>query len=160
MILLVLILSWSKLPRYYLAHSYLIKRVPTRVLKFETLYEQFAYKFSSHSNQVFGCTTAVHIHKQDRSKLDRSVDVCLLGILLNRKGTNATTLSQKSPLWAWILWESTLFHLKHSSRGKQWEGRILLRNAELSAIAWCFTKSFLVFQVHQLPRHSLLSETL
>lgn len=59
------------------AHSYLIKRVPTRVLKFETLYEQFAYKFSSHSNQVFGCTIAVHIHKQDRSKLDRSVEKCV-----------------------------------------------------------------------------------
>ena len=76
-----------------LTATYLINRMPFRVLNFQTPY-QFLLKTYPHirvmSNihlKVFGCTTFVHITLQNRSKLDPKSTKCIfLGYSSNQSG--------------------------------------------------------------------------
>jgi hypothetical protein len=71
---------------------YLLNRMPSKVLHFKTPLQVF----SSHvalptvlllRHRVFGCMVFVHLHKNQRSKLDPCVVKCLFqGYGLNKKG--------------------------------------------------------------------------
>ena len=85
-------------PKYFwgeafLIASYLINKMPTRVLKYSTPLECFNKVFPMsriHSNlppKVFGCTVFVHIPSHSRSKLDPRAEKCIfIGYAPNRKG--------------------------------------------------------------------------
>ena len=67
-----------------LTASYLINRMPTRVLNYITPLECFKKYFPESRIQsnlplkIFGCTAYVHIPNKNRSKLDPRADVFLL----------------------------------------------------------------------------------
>ena len=76
-----------------LTATYLIIRMPSRVLKFKTPLQIFleAYPHSHLVSQipfrVFGCVSFVHVHCSHRSKLDARATKCiLLGYSSNKKG--------------------------------------------------------------------------
>ena len=77
-----------------LTATYLINRMPSGVLKFQTprelLIQDFPHtKFISSDlpPKVFGCSAFVHIHQQNRTKLDpKSVKCIFLGYSTNQKG--------------------------------------------------------------------------
>ena len=77
-----------------LTASYLINRMPTRVLKYETpinilknSYPTSHHLFSSLTPRTFGCIVFVHIHSQHRSKLDPRAHKCIfLGYSPTQKG--------------------------------------------------------------------------
>ena len=73
--------------------SYLINRMPTKVLKYKTPLEclkDFFPETRLHSDlpiKVFGCTVYVHIPSQFRSKLDpRAVKCVFMGYASKQKG--------------------------------------------------------------------------
>lgn len=76
-----------------LTTSYLINKMPSYVLKFKFPYQLLLEKYhNSHfisyiPLKIFGCTAFVHIHQQNRSKLDpRSLKCIFLGYPPNQKG--------------------------------------------------------------------------
>ena len=77
-----------------LTTSYLINRMPTHVLKYETpintLKQCFTashHLFSSLTPKVFGCTAFVHIHGHNHSKFDPKAQKCIfLGYYPTQKG--------------------------------------------------------------------------
>ena len=76
-----------------LTATYLINRLPSRVLGFQTPLQIFAKTYpNSHlishiPSRIFGCTVFVHIHAQHRSKLDpRFVRYVFLGYSQTQKG--------------------------------------------------------------------------
>ena len=76
-----------------LTAAYLINRMPSRVLKFQTPCQTLLKSFpitrliSTVSPKIFGCSVFVHINQQHRSKLDpRSLKCIFLGYSSNQKG--------------------------------------------------------------------------
>ena len=76
-----------------LTSAYLINRMPSRTLSFNTPYQTFLKAFPNTSllstlpMKVFGCTTFVHIHAQHRGKLDpKSIKCLFVGYSSNKKG--------------------------------------------------------------------------
>jgi len=77
-----------------LTATYLINRMPSRVLKFQrprqVLLQAFPHAKSFSSNlplRIFGCSSFVHIHQQNRSKLDpKSLKCIFLGYSSHQKG--------------------------------------------------------------------------
>ena len=73
--------------------AYLINRMPSRVLKFQTPCQTLLKSFpttrliSIVPPKIFGCSVFVHINQQHRSKLDpRSLKCIFLGYSANKKG--------------------------------------------------------------------------
>ncbi|RVX04556.1 Retrovirus-related Pol polyprotein from transposon TNT 1-94 [Vitis vinifera] len=76
-----------------LTAAYLINRMPSRVLKFQTPCQTLLKSFpttrfiSTIPPKIFGCSVFVHINQQHRSKLDpRSLKCIFLGYSSNQKG--------------------------------------------------------------------------
>ncbi|KAH9657194.1 retrovirus-related pol polyprotein from transposon RE1 [Citrus sinensis] len=76
-----------------LTASYLINRMPTRIFNFQsplnvfTKFYPYAKVFTSLPPKIFGCIAFVHVHKQNRSKLDpRALKCVFLGYSPTRKG--------------------------------------------------------------------------
>ncbi|RVW88342.1 Retrovirus-related Pol polyprotein from transposon TNT 1-94 [Vitis vinifera] len=76
-----------------LTAAYLINRMPSRVLKFQTPCQTLLKSFpttrliSTVLPKIFGCSVFVHINQQHRSKLDpRSLKCIFLGYSSNQKG--------------------------------------------------------------------------
>lgn len=76
-----------------LTATYLINRMPSRVLKFQTPCQTLLKSFpttrliSTIPPKIFGCSVFVHINQQHRSKLDpRSLKCIFLGYSSNQKG--------------------------------------------------------------------------
>ncbi|KAM0954162.1 putative RNA-directed DNA polymerase [Dioscorea sansibarensis] len=76
-----------------LTAAYLINRMPSRVLNFQTPYElllksyPYTHFISALPAKVFGCTTFVHISTQNRSKLDpKSLKCVFIGYPPHQKG--------------------------------------------------------------------------
>ena len=76
-----------------LTASYLINRMPTKILQYTTPLECLKKVFSeSRKNselplKIFGCTEYVHIPKRSRSKLEPRVEKCVfVGYTPNKKG--------------------------------------------------------------------------
>ena len=76
-----------------LTAAYLINRMPSRVLKFQTPCQTLLKSFpttrliSTVPPKIFGCSVFVHINQQHRSKLDpRSLKCIFLGYSSNQKG--------------------------------------------------------------------------
>ena len=76
-----------------LTAAYLINRMPSRVLKFQTPCQTLLKSFpttrliSIVPPKIFGCFVFVHINQQHRSKLDpRSLKCIFLGYSANKKG--------------------------------------------------------------------------
>ncbi|RVW74766.1 Retrovirus-related Pol polyprotein from transposon TNT 1-94 [Vitis vinifera] len=76
-----------------LTATYLINRMPSRVLKFQTPCQTLLKSFpttrliSTVPPKIFGCSVFVHINQQHRSKLDpRSLKCIFLGYSSNQKG--------------------------------------------------------------------------
>ena len=76
-----------------LTATYLINRMPSRVLNFQTPCQTLLQSYpttqiiSSLPLKVFGSTTFVHIHSQNRSKLDpRAIKCVFLGYSTTKKG--------------------------------------------------------------------------
>ncbi|PKA63925.1 Retrovirus-related Pol polyprotein from transposon TNT 1-94 [Apostasia shenzhenica] len=93
------IMFFNHVPKHFwgeaiLTATYLINRMPSRVLKFQTprhvLMEAYPHIRSFSSNlplKVFGCSSFVHIHQQHRTKLDpKSLKCIFLGYSSNQKG--------------------------------------------------------------------------
>lgn len=92
------LLFTRNVPRHWwgetvLTATYLINRMPSRVLRFQTPIESFLQVYpNSHllhiiPLRVFGCSSFVHIHSQFRGKLDlRSLKCIFLGYSPNQKG--------------------------------------------------------------------------
>jgi hypothetical protein len=75
-----------------LTATYLINRMPSRVLDFKTPLEVLSPPFSTSkgvSPKVFGCVCFVHIHGQTRGKLDIVLSNVFLWVIpLLRRGIN------------------------------------------------------------------------
>ena len=75
-----------------LTSTYVINRIPSRVLGFKSPLEtlsQFYPDIQSSFNvatRVFGCTSFVHIHNHNQGKLDPRALKCLCGVLIYSKG--------------------------------------------------------------------------
>jgi hypothetical protein len=76
-----------------LTATYLINRMPSRVLKFQTPYQTLLTAFphikflSNLDPKIFGCSVFVHVHQTHRSKLDpRSIKCIFIGYSSNHKG--------------------------------------------------------------------------
>ena len=76
-----------------LTTTYLINRMPSRPINFETPLSVLSktYPHVSKSNtlplRIFGCTTFVHIHDHNRSKLDpRAIKTVFIGYSPTQKG--------------------------------------------------------------------------
>lgn len=92
------LLFHKKVPKNYwgeavLTAAYIINRLPSKVLGFKTPLEvlsQFYPDLQASNNltpRVFGCTAFVHIHSQNRGKLDpRAVECIFLGYSSTKKG--------------------------------------------------------------------------
>ena len=76
-----------------LTTTYLINRMPSRILKFKTSVQTFlehfpkSYLVSQIPLKVFGCSVFVHIHSQYRGKLNARAKKCIfVGYSSNKKG--------------------------------------------------------------------------
>ncbi|KAL5840222.1 hypothetical protein ACOSQ4_012830 [Xanthoceras sorbifolium] len=88
----------SNVPKHFwgeavITATYLINRMPSRVLNFKTPISLLLQAFpntiiiSTVPLKIFGCSAYVHIHHQHRGKLDpRSIKCILLGYSTNQKG--------------------------------------------------------------------------
>ena len=88
----------TKVPKYLwgeaiLTATYLINRMPTRILNFKTPLQVFTncnpiFRLSSTLPlKIFGCTTFVHIHDHNRGKLDPRARKCVfVGYAPTQKG--------------------------------------------------------------------------
>ena len=92
-----------------LTASYLINRIPTRILKFETPLNCFKSKFpttrlySDLPLKVFGCTCFVYIPIVSWSKLDPRTEKCVfIWYASNQKGYKCFNPITKRPMSAWM----------------------------------------------------------
>ena len=90
--------------------TYLINRMPSRVLNFKTPLDTsknsypLSKLFCSLSPKVFGCVTFVHIHNQNQGKLDpRALRCVFLNFLLPKKVISVTILQLENFLCQWTL---------------------------------------------------------
>ena len=92
-----------------LTATYLIHRMPFRILKFKTSVQTFLEHFSkSHlvsqiPLKVFGCSAFVHIHSQHRGKLDARAKKCIfVGYSSNKKGYKCYYPTSKKIFTQWM----------------------------------------------------------
>lgn len=90
--------------------TYLINRMPSRVLNFKTPLDTLKNSyplsklFCPLSPKVFGCVAFVHVHNQNRGKLDpRALRCVFLNFLLPKKVTSVTILQLEIFLCQWTL---------------------------------------------------------
>lgn len=75
-----------------LTADYLINRLPSRPLHFRTPYSILCSSYPHISSnslhvKIFGCTSFVHVHPRDRTKLDpRAIKTLFLGYSPTQKG--------------------------------------------------------------------------
>ena len=109
------LLFTTKVPKYLwgeaiLPTTYLINRMPSKVLNFETPLKNF-HKFypmnrlsSTLPLKKFGCTTFVHIHDHNRGRLEPQARKCVfVGYASNQKGYKCfNPISKKKCLSPWM----------------------------------------------------------
>ena len=107
--------------------TFLINRMPTRVLSFETTLQRLQKTFpfyrvgSNMPLKVFGCTTFVHIHPHNQSKLDPKARKCVfIGYSPTQKGYKCFDPSTKKVLVSHdvTLFENTLYFKKPKLQGE------------------------------------------
>ena len=89
----------NNVPKYFwgeaiLTATYLINQMPSRVLKFQNPHQVLIQSFPHFKSftsdlplKIFGCSAFVHIHHQNRTKLDpKSLKCIFLGYSSNQKG--------------------------------------------------------------------------
>jgi hypothetical protein len=109
------LLFTNQVPKYLwgeavLTATYLINRMPNKVLSFETPFDVF-HKFyptnrlsSSLPLKIFGCTIFVHIHSIIEENLNpEPQNVCLLVMLPLKRGINVLNPFPKKCLLPWML---------------------------------------------------------
>jgi hypothetical protein len=82
--------------------AYLINRMPSRILKFQTPCHDL-FKFFPHTKtifsldpKIFGCSVFVHIHQYNHGKLDpKSIKCIFLGTLQTKRVTSVILPSPK-----------------------------------------------------------------
>ena len=114
---------YMNMPKYLwgdavLTASYLINRMPTRVLQYTTPLSCFKKIFPSsrvYSElplKNFGCTAYVHIPKGLGLNLSQELkNVFFLGIPLIKKGTSVSILLQKKFIFQWMFLSWKLLHI-------------------------------------------------
>ena len=127
----------TNVPKYLwgeavLTASFLINRMPTRILKYKTPLECFKQIFPQsriHSElplKVFGCTAYVHIPSKFRSKLDPRAEKCVfIGYAPNKKGYKCYNPQTKKIFISMdvIFLENQPFFQKHFLQGEKQESR-------------------------------------
>ena len=85
-----------------LTSTYLINRMPSKTLQFQTPFQKLIRVYpntqimSTLPPKIFGCTTFVHIHQHNRSKLKPKANKCLpLGYSPTQKGYKCHSLATK-----------------------------------------------------------------
>ena len=131
------IMFYTNVPRYLwgaavLITSYLINKMPTRVLNYFTPLECFQKYFpesqiqSNRPLKIFGCTVYVHIPSKDRSKIDpRAEKYILLVMHLIKKDTSILIQKQGKLLFQWMLLfgKNNPFLKKKFSKGGEYRRR-------------------------------------
>ena len=122
-----------------LTAAYLINRMPSRVLKFQTPCQSLLKSFpttrliSIVPPKIFGCSVFVHINQQHRSKLDpRSLKCIFLGYSANKKGISVTLRSQENST---IQWMSHFLKPSLTIPKLIFRGRIQLRNISFGTLS-------------------------
>ncbi|RVW13652.1 Retrovirus-related Pol polyprotein from transposon TNT 1-94 [Vitis vinifera] len=89
-----------------LTAAYLINRMPSRVLKFQTPCQTLLKSFpttrliSTVPPKIFGCSVFVHINQQHRSKLDpRSLKCIFLGLTIPKNDIQGENSTQEYQFW-------------------------------------------------------------
>ncbi|RVX00496.1 Retrovirus-related Pol polyprotein from transposon TNT 1-94 [Vitis vinifera] len=109
--------------------TYLINRMPSRILQFKTPCQIFLAAYpsariiSSILIKVFGCTAFVHIHKSQRSKLDPTATKCIfVGYLPNQKGYKCYSPTTKKFYTSMdvTFFENQPFYPKTAIQGENW----------------------------------------
>ncbi|RVW90198.1 Retrovirus-related Pol polyprotein from transposon TNT 1-94 [Vitis vinifera] len=112
-----------------LTATYLINRMPSRILQFKTLCQILLAAYpsariiSSIPVKVFGCTAFVHIHKSQRSKLDPTTTKCIfLGYSPNQKGYKCYSPTTKKFYTSMdvTFFENQPFYPKTAIQGENW----------------------------------------
>ncbi|RVW97655.1 Retrovirus-related Pol polyprotein from transposon TNT 1-94 [Vitis vinifera] len=112
-----------------LTATYLINRMPSRILQFKTPCQILLAAYpsariiSSIPIKVFGCTTFVHIHKSQRSKLDPTATKCIfLGYSPNQKGYKCYFPTTKKFYTSMdvTFFENQPFYPKTAIQGENW----------------------------------------
>ncbi|WKA06926.1 hypothetical protein VitviT2T_024803 [Vitis vinifera] len=112
-----------------LTTTYLINRMPSRILQFKTLCQILLATYpsariiSSIPIKVFGCTAFVHIHKSQRSKLDPTATKCIfLGYSPNQKGYKCYSPTTKKFYTSMdvTFFENQPFYPKTAIQGDNW----------------------------------------
>ena len=112
-----------------LTATYLINRMPSRILQFKTPCQILLAAYpsariiSSIPIKVFGCTAFVHIHKSQRSKLDPTATKCIfLGYSPNQKGYKCYSPTTKKFYTSMdvTFFENQPFYPKTAIQGENW----------------------------------------
>ncbi|RVW64351.1 Retrovirus-related Pol polyprotein from transposon TNT 1-94 [Vitis vinifera] len=112
-----------------LTATYLINRMPSRILQFKTPCQILLAAYpsariiSSIPIKVFGCTAFVHIHKSQRSKLDPTTTKCIfLEYLPNQKGYKcySPTIKKFYTSMDVTFFENQPFYPKTAIQGENW----------------------------------------
>ena len=126
----------TKVPKYLwgeaiLTATYLINRMPSRVLKFQTPLNCFKKCFPSSwlshdlSLKVFGCTAFIHTHDVNRGKFDPRAKKCVfVGYPLNQKGYKCFDPTSKK---FFISMDVTFFDDKPYFTTTHLQGRTLMK---------------------------------
>ena len=112
----------THVPKHFLGEAvltatYLINRMPSRILKFKTPCQSLLQIFphtkiiSSLDPKIFGCLAFVHIHQQHHSKLDpKSIKCTFIGYSSHQKGIQLYGCD--------IFWTSGLLPQNRHARGE------------------------------------------
>ncbi|RVX10668.1 Retrovirus-related Pol polyprotein from transposon TNT 1-94 [Vitis vinifera] len=112
-----------------LTATYLINRMPSRILQFKTPCQILLAAYpsariiSSIPIKVFGCTAFVHIHKSQRSKLDPTATKCIfLGYSPNQKRYKCYSPTTKKFYTSMdvTFFENQPFYPKTAIQGENW----------------------------------------
>ncbi|RVW60619.1 Copia protein [Vitis vinifera] len=112
-----------------LTATYLINRMPSRILQFKTPCQILLAAYpsariiSSILIKVFGCTAFVHIHKSQHSKLDPTATKCIfLGYSPNQKGYKCYSPTTKKFYTSMdvTFFENQPFYPKTAIQGENW----------------------------------------
>lgn len=119
---------WGKL---FLFSIYLINRLPTRVLNFDTPHQALLNAFliakflsSILLIKIFGCLTFVHIYSQDMSKHDPRSLKCVFIVYASNKKRVQVLLSYNKKIFL-RLWISHSLKILHTSSKLKFKERIM-----------------------------------